>query len=100
MSEITRFFDVPEPLPTVELRLPANSGSVKAKLKRMEQRGGELWVLVEAPRWKRWSTQVQVGEKAHEGISPGVEDVWAPSFAVSVDSDVYDQLKIQYRQTA
>ncbi|MFD9541218.1 hypothetical protein [Streptomyces sp. NPDC060022] len=39
-----------------------------------------------------------MSEKAHEGISPGVEDAWVPSFAVSTDADIYDQLKALYLQ--
>ncbi|WP_406188966.1 hypothetical protein [[Kitasatospora] papulosa] len=97
MKEITRFFDMPEPFPAAELRLPGNSGAVKVRLKRVEGRGDEVWLLVEAPRWNRWSTQVNVGEKAHEGISPGFEEVWAPAFAVSTEPEVYDRLKSLYR---
>ncbi|WP_406078692.1 hypothetical protein OG337_28850 [[Kitasatospora] papulosa] len=96
MTEITRFFDVPEPFPVAELRLPGNGGAVKVKLKRVEGRGEEVWLLVEAPRWNRWSTQVNVGEKAHEGISPGTEDIWAPAFAVSTEPEIYDQLESLY----
>lgn len=100
MREITKQFNVPEPFPTVELRLPYNSGTVKVKLKRFEQRGSDLWLLVAVPRWSRWSTQVQVGEKAYEGISPGVEDLWAPAFAVTADSEVFERLEGQYRRAA
>ncbi|MFF2184593.1 hypothetical protein [Streptomyces sp. NPDC058155] len=100
MKEIAPFFDVPEPYPAAELRLPGNSGCVKVKLKRIERRGAEVWLLVEAPCWNRWSTQVHVGKSAHEGISPGVEDVWAPGFAVSADSDVYARLEAMYQAAA
>ncbi|MFJ1699450.1 hypothetical protein ACIOHC_30795 [Streptomyces sp. NPDC088252] len=97
MTETKRYFDVPDPLPPGELRFPGNAGCVRVKVKRIEQRGKETWVLVEAPRWKRWSTQVMVGEKSHEGISPGFEDVWAPAFAVTADSDDVARLKALYR---
>ncbi|WP_329308376.1 hypothetical protein [Streptomyces microflavus] len=100
MTEIVRYLDVPEPFPTGELRLPGNGGTVRVKIKRIEQRGDDAWVLVEAPRWNRWRTQIQVGEQAYEGISPGVEDVWAPSFAVSADSDVYQRLRSLYLAAA
>ncbi|MFE9949322.1 hypothetical protein ACFYRJ_17525 [Streptomyces sp. NPDC005531] len=100
MTEVKRYFDVPEPLPPGELLLPGNAGSVRVKVKRIEQRGNETWVLVEAPRWKRWRTQVQVGEKSYEGISPGFEDVWVPSFAVTGDADDVDRLKALYRGSA
>ena len=66
---------------------------MKVRLKRVEERGDEVWLLVEAPRWNRWSTQVHVGERAHEGISPSFEDVWAPGFAVSTEPEVYARLK-------
>lgn len=100
MTQLARHFDVPDPLPAGELRLPGNSGTVKVKIKRIEKRGRDTWVLVEAPRWNRWSTQVHVGKPAHEGISPGVEEVWAPSFAVSTEPDVYQRLHSLYLSAA
>lgn len=92
MTEMTHFFDVPKPRPTAELRLPGNSGTVRVRVKRIEQRGAAAWVLVEAPRWKRWSTQVMVGEPSHEGISPDFEDIWVPGFAVWSESDDVERL--------
>jgi hypothetical protein len=100
MTQLARHFDVPDPLPAGELRLPGNSGTVKVKIKRIEKRGKDTWVLVVAPRWNRWSTQVHVGQPAHEGISPGVEEVWAPSFAVSTEPDVYQRLHSLYLSAA
>ncbi|MFE7395695.1 hypothetical protein [Streptomyces sp. NPDC057557] len=94
---MTRYFDVPDPLPPGELRLPGNGGSVRVRVKRIEERGDDVWVLVEAPRWRRWSTQVMVGEKSYEGISPDVEDLWAPGFAVTSDSENFERLKALYR---
>ncbi|WP_411095952.1 hypothetical protein [Streptomyces sp. 020-2-3H-GM] len=73
---------------------------MKVKIKCIEQHGDDVWVLVEAPRWDRWRTQIEVGELAHEGISPGVEDVWAPSFAVSTEPDVYQRLHSLYLAAA
>ncbi|MFJ3083088.1 hypothetical protein ACIPJG_25495 [Streptomyces halstedii] len=73
---------------------------MKVRIKAIEQRRDDVWVLVEAPRWDRWRTQVHVGEQAREGISPGYEDVWAPSFAVSADSDVYQRLRSLYLTAA
>ncbi|MCX4786496.1 hypothetical protein OG369_09960 [Streptomyces sp. NBC_01221] len=97
---MTYYLDVPDPLPTAELRLPGNAGAVRVKVKRIEQRGKETWVLVEAPRWKRWSTQVMVGEKSYEGISPDLEDIWAPGFAVTSDADAIDKLRVLMRSAA
>ncbi|MBD3549839.1 hypothetical protein [Streptomyces sp. JV180] len=100
MTEIARCFNVPQPFPTGELRLPGNGGAVKVKIKCIEQHGDDVWVLVEAPRWDCWHTQIEIGEPAHEGISPGVEDVWAPSFAVSAEANVYERLRSLYLSAA
>lgn len=88
-----KHWDVPAPYPEARLHLPGNAGTVKGHLVRMERHGGQVWALVRVPAWKRWRSQLAVGEPATEGIAPGVEEVWAPSEAVDVSEEVMGDLR-------
>ncbi|MFF8784777.1 hypothetical protein [Streptomyces sp. NPDC015125] len=98
MTASTTRFDVPEPHPKCEVKLPGNGGIVHGHIKIVEQRSkGNVWILVALPCWARWSTQIEAGKPAREGIAPGVEDTWVPAFAVDTEDDVYAELKQRYR---
>ncbi|MFD6240603.1 hypothetical protein ACFWFV_13930 [Streptomyces diastaticus] len=88
-----KHWDVPAPYPEARLHLPGNAGTVKGHLVRMERHGGQVWALVHVPAWKRWRSQLAVGEPATEGIAPGVEEVWAPAEAVDVSEEVMGDLR-------
>ncbi len=92
-------FEVPEPHPKCDVRLPGNGGVVHGRIKVVEQRSkGNVWILVALPTWRKWSTQIEVGQPAREGIAPAVEDTWVPAFAVETDDDVYEDLQKSYRR--
>ncbi|GFE20080.1 MULTISPECIES: hypothetical protein [Streptomyces] len=99
MTGSNQRFEVPEPHPECDVRLPGNGGVVHGRIKIVDQRSkGNVWILVALPCWTRWSTQIEVGEPTHEGIAPGVEDTWVPAFAVETEDDVYTELKQRYRK--
>lgn len=91
--------DVPAPHPKCDVRLPGNGGVVHGRIKGVEERSkGEVWILVSLPCWKKWSTQIEVGEPSLEGIAPATEDTWVPSYAVHTEEDVYQDLQKEYHR--
>ncbi|MFF4090376.1 hypothetical protein ACFYY9_26370 [Streptomyces nigra] len=85
----------PEPL-LIELddpigatvRLPGLGGAIEGELVAVEIRpGGDFWLRVRVQMWDRWRTQLKVGKPSVEGIGPKSTEIWAPSTAVSVDSE-------------
>ncbi|MEU1377992.1 hypothetical protein ABZ442_30710 [Streptomyces triculaminicus] len=78
---------VPDPQPTIWVTLPGAAGRVRGHIKAIEVRCDDVWwYLITLPSWTRWSTQTVVGRKAHEGISPGFVDMWAPEAALYSDA--------------
>jgi hypothetical protein len=77
--------------------MPGNGGVLKGCLKVITQKPNEdVWLQVTVPTWTRWKTQVEVGEPAHEGLAPGTQDIWAPSWAVTTDEDDLRRLRQDY----
>lgn len=70
------------------VRLPGLGGAIEGALVAVEIRpSGDFWLRLKVQMWRRWHTQLRVGEPSVEGIGPEATEIWAPSFAVSVDSD-------------
>lgn len=93
-------FEVTAPYPRVEVRLPGNGGVLKGVLTAItEKPSGATWIQVTVPTWTHWKTQIEVGQPSQEGLAPGEQAMWVPSFAVSADEDDVARLRREYRAT-
>jgi hypothetical protein len=90
MSETSVLVDLPDVI-AAWLKLPERGGTVRGEITAVEVRpSGDAWVKVRIPTWCRWSTQLRVGQRSHEGLAPGTTEVWAPSDAVEVEDPTVD----------
>ncbi|MER5694904.1 hypothetical protein ACWDBO_31340 [Streptomyces mirabilis] len=70
------------------VRLPGHGGAIEGAVVAVEIRpNGDFWLRVKVEMWRRWRTQIKVGEASIEGIGPERTEIWAPGFAVAVDSE-------------
>jgi hypothetical protein len=75
------------------VRLPGLAGEIQGALVAVEIRPrDEFWIRVRVQMWQRWRTQLKVGAPSIEGVGPGVTEIWAPSEAVDVDSELHPEV--------